>query len=74
MVREFEYGGYTVTARAVPHANGGFAGVARIADAFGEPGVGQAFEVEAGVAPTPEGAVAIAEAEAMRTIDAGEVN
>jgi len=73
MVAEFEYGGYAVVARAIPHAGGGFAGVLTIADAFGEPG-GPSFETETGTAETPEAALALAEAEAMRTIDAGEVN
>lgn len=73
MVSQFEYGGYEVVARAVPHAGGGFAGVLTIADAFGEPG-GPTFETETGTAHSPEAALALAEAEAMRTIDAGEVN
>ncbi|MCA3184921.1 MULTISPECIES: hypothetical protein [unclassified Cupriavidus] len=73
MVTQFEYGGYTVVARAVAHAGGGFAGVLTIADAFGEPG-SPTFETETGSADTPEAALALAEAEAMRTIDAGEVS
>lgn len=73
MVSQFEYGGYAVVARAVPHAGGGLAGVLTIADAFGEPG-GPTFETETGTAHSPEAALALAEAEAMRTIDAGEVN
>ncbi|KAI3590169.1 hypothetical protein ACIPID_03615 [Cupriavidus sp. CER94] len=73
MVTQFEYGGYTVVARAVAHAGGGFAGVLTISDAFGEPG-GPTFETETGSADTPEAALALAEAEAMRTIDAGEVS
>ncbi len=73
MVKQFEYGGYAVTARAVPQVGGGFAGVVRIADAFGEP-AGPIYEAETGPAPTPQGAVAMAEAAAMRAIDAGEVN
>ena len=73
MVSQFEYGGYAVVARAVPHAGGGFSGVLTIADAFGEPG-GPTFETETGTAHSPEAALALAEAEAMRTIDAGEVN
>ncbi|RZT42589.1 hypothetical protein [Cupriavidus agavae] len=73
MVTQFEYGGYAVVVRAVRHAAGGFAGVVTIADAFGEPG-GPTFETETGTAETPEAALALAEAEAMRTIDAGEVN
>lgn len=73
MERQFEYGGYTVVASAVPEAGGGFAAQVRIADAFGEPS-GPTFEALAGRAPTPEAAVAMAEAAAMRTIDAGEVN
>ncbi|AZG15035.1 MULTISPECIES: hypothetical protein [Cupriavidus] len=73
MVTQFEYGGYAVVARAVARAGGGFAGVLTIADAFGEPG-GPTFEVETGAAETPEAAIALAEAEAMRTIDAGEVS
>ena len=73
MVSQFEYGGYAIVARAVPHAGGGFVGVLTIADAFGEPG-GPTFETETGTAHSPEAALALAEAEAMRTIDAGEVN
>lgn len=73
MVTQFEYGGYAVVARAIPHASGGFTGVVQIADAFGETG-GPTFESETGAAPTPEAAIALAEAVAMRTIDAGEVN
>ncbi len=72
MVTQFEYGGYAVVARAIPRT-GGFAGVLTITDAFGEPG-GPTFETETGSAETPEAAIALAEAEAMRTIDAGEVN
>jgi hypothetical protein len=44
-----------------------------IADAFGEVS-GPTFESETGAAATPEAALALAEAAAMRTIDAGEVN
>ncbi|WP_454763534.1 hypothetical protein [Cupriavidus campinensis] len=73
MVTQFEYGGYTVVARTIPHAGGGFAGVVTIADAFGESS-GPTFETETGAAPTPEAALALAEAAAMRTIDAGEVS
>ena len=73
MVTQFEYGGYAVVVRAIPHAGGGYAGVVQIADAFGEPG-GPTYETETGAAPTPEAALALAEAAAMRTIDAGEVN
>ncbi len=73
MERQFEYGGYVVVASAVPEAGGGFAAQVRIADAFGEPS-GPTFEALAGRAPTPEAAVAMAEAAAMRTIDAGEVS
>ncbi|CAG9176910.1 hypothetical protein [Cupriavidus pampae] len=73
MVTEFEYGGYAVVARAIPHASGGYAGVVQIADAFGEP-LGPTFETETGSAATPEAALALAEATAMQTIDAGEVN
>ncbi|MGO4279648.1 hypothetical protein SAMN05216321_102395 [Cupriavidus sp. OV038] len=73
MVTQFEYGGYAVVARAIPHAGGGFSGVVTIADAFGEVS-GPTFESETGAAATPEAALALAEAAAMRTIDAGEVN
>ncbi|CAG2127871.1 hypothetical protein [Cupriavidus plantarum] len=73
MMTEFEYGGYAVVVRAIPHASGGYAGMVQIADAFGEP-FGPTFETEAGSAPTPEAALALAEASAMQTIDAGEVN
>ncbi|SPC17187.1 conserved hypothetical protein [Cupriavidus oxalaticus] len=72
MERQFEYGGYLVVASAVPNAAGGFAGQMRIADAFGEP-AGPTYEAIAGDAPTQEAAVALAEATAMRAIDAGEV-
>ncbi|KWR90313.1 hypothetical protein [Cupriavidus sp. IDO] len=73
MERQFEYGGYAVVASAVPQVTGGFAAQLRIADAFGEPS-GPTFEAIAGDAPTEEAAVAMAEAAAMRAIDAGEVN
>ncbi len=73
MERQFEYGGYTVVACAIPETGGGFAAQVRIGDAFGESS-GPIFEVLAGTAPTPEAAVAMAEAAAMRAIDAGEVN
>ena len=73
MERQFEYGGYAVVVTAVPNAAGGFAAQMRIADAFGEPS-GPSFEAIAGDAPTPEAAIALAEAGAMRAIDAGEVN
>ena len=62
-----------MVASAVPNAAGGFAGQMRIADAFGEP-AGPTYEAIAGDAPTQEAAVALAEAAAMRAIDAGEVN
>lgn len=73
MVTQFEYGGYAVVVRAVAHAGGGFAGVVTISDAFGEDSP-PTFETETGAAATPEAALALAEAAAMRTIDAGEVN
>ncbi|MGH8790398.1 MAG: hypothetical protein ACREYA_35705 [Cupriavidus necator] len=73
MERQFEYGGYAVVVSAIPNAAGGFAAQMRIADAFGEPS-GPSYEAIAGDAPTPEGAIALAEAGAMRAIDAGEVN
>ncbi|AGW89462.1 MULTISPECIES: hypothetical protein [Cupriavidus] len=73
MERQFEYGGYAVVVCAVPNAAGGFAAQLRIADAFGEQ-AGPTYEAIAGDAPTPEAAVAMAEAAAMRAIDAGEVN
>lgn len=73
MERRFEYGGYTVVACAIPEVGGGFAAQMRIADAFGEPS-GPTFEALAGTAPSEEAAVALAEAAAMRAIDAGEVN
>ncbi|WP_423196599.1 MULTISPECIES: hypothetical protein [unclassified Cupriavidus] len=73
MVTQFEYGGYAVVVRAIPHASGGYAGVVQIADAFGE-SRGPTYETETGAAPTPEAALALAEAAAMRTIDAGEVS
>lgn len=75
MVTQFEYGGYAVVVRAIPHASGGYAGVVQIADAFGESrGPTYETETETGAAPTPEAALALAEAAAMRTIDAGEVS
>ncbi|WP_354686075.1 hypothetical protein [Cupriavidus necator] len=74
MERQFEYGGYAVVVSAVPNAAGGFAAQLRIADAFGEPAAGPTYEAIAGDAPTQEAAVAMAEAAAMRAIDAGEVS
>jgi hypothetical protein len=73
MERQFEYGGYAVVVTAIPNAAGGFAAQMRIADAFGEP-TGPSFEAIAGDAPTPEAAIALGEAGAMRAIDAGEVS
>jgi hypothetical protein len=72
MERQFEYGGYTVVACAIPEVGGGFAAQVRIGDAFGEPS-GPILEVLGGTAPSPEAAVGMAEAAAMRAIDAGEV-
>ncbi len=73
MERQFEYGGYAIVARAVPSAAGGFTAMVVIADAFGEASQ-PSFAEEAGVAETAEAAIALAEAAAMRTIDAGQVN
>ncbi|AOY96189.1 hypothetical protein BKK79_31695 [Cupriavidus sp. USMAA2-4] len=72
MERRFEYGGYAVLARAVP-AGQGYLGLAVIADAFGEEASVPTHSQEVGVAPTAEAALALAEAAAMRAIDAGEV-
>jgi hypothetical protein len=60
-------------ARAVPVAGGGFTAMVVIADSFGETPQ-PSFEEEAGVAGTAEAAIALAEAAAMRAIDAGQVN
>lgn len=73
MERRFEYGGYAVVARAIALAGGGYTATVVIADAFGE-APQPSFEEEAGVAGTAEAAIALAEASAMRTIDAGQVN
>ncbi|MGO4332403.1 hypothetical protein AB4Z48_39290 [Cupriavidus sp. 2TAF22] len=73
MERAFEYGGYAVVARAVASATGGFSATVVIADAFGE-APQPSFEDEVGIAPTAQAALALAEAAAMRTIDAGQVN
>lgn len=73
MERQFEYGGYAVVVRAVASANGGFTAQVVIADTFGE-APQPSFEENAGVAQTEEAAIALAEAAAMRTIDAGQVN
>lgn len=72
MERRFEYGGYAVLAQAVP-AGQGYLGLAVIADAFGEEASVPTHSQEVGVAPTAEAALALAEAAAMRAIDAGEV-
>ncbi len=72
MERRFEYGGYAVLARAVP-AGQGYLGLAVIGDAFGEEASVPTHSQEVGVAPTAEAALALAEAAAMRAIDAGEV-
>lgn len=72
MERRFEYGGYAVLARAVP-AGLGYLGLAVIADAFGEEASVPTHSQKVGVAPTAEAALALAEAAAMRAIDAGEV-
>jgi len=73
MERRFEYGGYAVLAQAVP-ADSGYLGLAVIADAFGEAASVPYYREEVGIAPTAEAAVAMAEAAAMRAIDAGEVD
>ncbi|WP_454721474.1 MULTISPECIES: hypothetical protein [Cupriavidus] len=74
MERTFEYGGYAVLARAVACAGGGFQAVMVIADAFGGDAPQVSFEADAGIAPTAEAALALAEASAMQIIDAGQVN
>ncbi|WP_420996727.1 hypothetical protein ACKI2N_011350 [Cupriavidus sp. 30B13] len=73
MERTFEYGGYAVVARAVAADAGGFSATVVIADAFGE-APQASFEEEAGIVPTAGAALALAEATAMRSIDAGEVS